>query len=56
MSLICGVVAGIAAYLSIAFLTRYFRVTEVKMMRPFALYCVVLGAAALTLFAVVRHT
>ena len=39
MSLVGGVVAGIAAYLSIAFLTRYFRATEVKMMRPFAIYC-----------------
>lgn len=46
-SLIGGVVAGIAAWLSIAFLTRYFRVTEVKMMRPFAIYCVIAGAGAL---------
>ena len=47
MSVIGGVVAGIAAYLSIVFLTRYFRATEVKMMRPFALYCAFAGVAAL---------
>jgi undecaprenyl-diphosphatase len=45
-----GIVAGIAAFISVAFLTRYFRVTEIKMMRPFALYCVLAGAAALALF------
>jgi undecaprenyl-diphosphatase len=45
-----GVVAGIAAFLSVAFLTRYFRTTEVKMMRPFAIYCVLAGAAALAVF------
>jgi undecaprenyl-diphosphatase len=46
MSMIAGVVAGIAAFLSVWFLTRYFRVTEIRMMRPFALYCVIAGAAA----------
>jgi undecaprenyl-diphosphatase len=50
-ALVSGVVAGIAAYLSVAFLTRYFRVTEVKMMRPFALYCVLIGIAAIAWFA-----
>lgn len=52
MSLVSGVVAGIAAYLSVAFLTRYFRVTEVKMMRPFALYCALVGVAAIAWFMV----
>jgi undecaprenyl-diphosphatase len=47
MSLVAGVAAGVAAYLSVAFLTRYFRVTETKMMRPFALYCGLAGIAAL---------
>jgi undecaprenyl-diphosphatase len=50
-SLIGGVIAGVAAWLSIAFLTRYFRVTEVKMMRPFAIYCVIAGAGALALLS-----
>jgi len=49
-ALISGVVAGIAAYLSVTFLTRYFRVTEIKMMRPFALYCVLIGIAAFAWF------
>lgn len=49
-SIVGGIVAGIAAFLSVAFLTRYFRVTEVKVMRPFAIYCVVAGLAAIALF------
>jgi undecaprenyl-diphosphatase len=44
-----GIVAGIFAYLSVAFLTRYFRVHEVKMLRPFAIYCVVIGIAAIAI-------
>lgn len=50
MSIAGGVVAGVAAFLSVAFLTRYFRVTEVKMMRPFAIYCALIGIAAMALF------
>ena len=39
---ICGgVAAGLAAYLSVAFLTRYFRSND---LRPFGWYCVVVGA------------
>jgi undecaprenyl-diphosphatase len=45
-SLIGGAVAAVAALISVAFLTRYFRMTEVKMMRPFALYCAIAGIAA----------
>jgi undecaprenyl-diphosphatase len=45
-----GIVAGIAAFASVAFLTRYFKVTEVKMMRPFAIYCFVIGLIAIALF------
>jgi undecaprenyl-diphosphatase len=44
-----GIVASIFAYLSVAFLTRYFKVTEVKMLRPFAIYCVVIGIAAIAI-------
>ncbi len=35
-----GVVAGITAYLSVAFLTRYFRTND---LRPFGWYCIVFG-------------
>jgi undecaprenyl-diphosphatase len=49
-SVIGGVIAGIFAFLSVAFLTRYFRVNEVKVMRPFAVYCVLLGVASIALF------
>jgi len=54
MSVVGGVIAGIFAYLSVAFLTRYFRVHEVKMMRPFAIYCMVLGLGAAVYLAVGR--
>jgi undecaprenyl-diphosphatase len=49
-SLVGGVVAGIFAFISVAFLTRYFRVSEIKVMRPFAIYCIVVGAGALAIF------
>ncbi len=48
-SLVGGVFAGVFAYLSVAFLTRYFRVHEVKMLRPFAIYCILLGIAAIAI-------
>jgi undecaprenyl-diphosphatase len=35
-----GIVAGVAAYLSVAFLTRYFRSND---LRPFGWYCVIVG-------------
>lgn len=41
-----GVAAGIAAYVSVAFLTRYFRTND---LRPFAWYCVVAGAVCFVL-------
>lgn len=40
--------AAIAAYLSVRFLTKYF---ETRTLRPFALYCIIAGAAALALLA-----
>jgi undecaprenyl-diphosphatase len=46
-ALIGGVVAGVLAYLSTAFLMRYFKQQEVNALLPFAGYCVVVGAAAL---------
>jgi undecaprenyl-diphosphatase len=36
-----GIAAGVAAYCSVAFLTRYFRTND---LRPFGWYCVVVGA------------
>jgi undecaprenyl-diphosphatase len=41
-------VAGVTAYASVAFLTRYFRHND---LRPFGWYCLVAGAVALLLFA-----
>lgn len=42
-----GVVAGVVAYASIAFLMRYFRTHEFQSLRPFAYYCWVLGSLSL---------
>lgn len=39
-----SIVAGIAAYISLRFLTKYF---ETRTLNPFAIYCVVAGVAAL---------
>ena len=43
-----GVVAGITAYASVAFLTRYFRHNDLS---PFAWYCIAAGAVSFVLFA-----
>jgi undecaprenyl-diphosphatase len=45
-ALLGAVVAGIAAYFSVAFLTRYFRSND---LRPFGWYCVVFGLITLLL-------
>ena len=45
-SVIGGIVAGIVAYLSTAFLMRYFRSHEFKALDPFAWYCALGGLAA----------
>jgi undecaprenyl-diphosphatase len=44
-----SVVAAIAAYVSLRFLTKYF---ETRTLNPFAIYCVVAGVAALVWTAV----
>jgi undecaprenyl-diphosphatase len=41
-----GVLAGITAYASVAFLTRYFHSND---LRPFGWYCLIFGAVCLTL-------
>ena len=43
-------VTGVAAYLSVRYLVRYFRT---RTLRPFAIYCLILGAASILRFTVV---
>lgn len=46
-SLVGAIFAGIFAYISVKFLTKYF---ETETLTPFASYCVILGASAFLLF------
>ncbi len=46
---LAGAVAGVTAYLSVAFLMRYFRRHEFEALDPFAYYCWAAGALALGL-------
>jgi undecaprenyl-diphosphatase len=48
-SIIAGVVAGITAYASIAFLMRYFGKQEFEALNPFAYYCWLAGGGAFLL-------
>jgi len=48
---LAGAVAGITAYLSVAFLMRYFRRREFEALDPFAYYCWAFGALAVALLA-----
>jgi undecaprenyl-diphosphatase len=50
-ALVCLVVAGIAAFVSVRFLTSYF---ETRTLTPFGIYCVVAGLGCLAYFTVVR--
>ncbi|HEY8312796.1 MAG TPA: undecaprenyl-diphosphate phosphatase [Candidatus Baltobacteraceae bacterium] len=45
-AIVGGVLSGVAAYLSVAFLTRYFRSND---LRPFGWYCVLFGALCFVL-------
>lgn len=47
--LLSGLLAGLCALFSIWFLMRYFRLREVTALRPFAVYCMLLGVGALLL-------
>jgi undecaprenyl-diphosphatase len=47
LALVGGVVSGVLAYLSTAFLMRYFKQQEVNALLPFAGYCAAIGGAAL---------
>jgi undecaprenyl-diphosphatase len=49
LTIIAGIVAGVTAWLSIAFLMRYFRRHDFEALDPFAWYCWIAGAAALAL-------
>ncbi|HEX7661084.1 MAG TPA: undecaprenyl-diphosphate phosphatase [Pseudonocardiaceae bacterium] len=46
--LLGSLLAGIAAYVSVRFLTRYF---ETRTLYPFAIYCIVAGLGSLAVFA-----
>jgi undecaprenyl-diphosphatase len=51
LAVLCGVVAGVTAYLSTAFLMRYFRRFDFDdALVPFAVYCWFAGAAASAVF------
>jgi len=44
---VSGIIAGLCALFSTAFLMRWFGVHEVKALRPFAIYCALFGVLAL---------
>lgn len=46
-TIIGGVVAGICAYISTAFLMKYFKHKEVSALAPFGIYCIVVGVISL---------
>src|SRR6266851_4814300 len=49
ITVVAGIVAGITAYLSIAFLMHYFKKHDFDALDPFAWYCWAAGAASLAL-------
>ncbi len=50
-AILSGVVAGVVAYASLAFLMRYFHKHEFEAMRPFSYYCAAAGLASLAIMA-----
>jgi undecaprenyl-diphosphatase len=50
-AIVCLIVAGIGAYVSVRFLTGYF---ETRTLNPFGIYCLVVGLGSLVFFTVVR--
>jgi len=52
-ALIAGIVAAITAFLSTAFLMRFFRQHDLQALNPFAYYCLAAGALALILLGFV---
>lgn len=51
LAVIGGVVAGVTAFASTAFLMRYFRGHEVRALDPFAWYCIGAGGLAMAILA-----
>jgi undecaprenyl-diphosphatase len=49
LAIVAGIVAGVTAYLSIAFLMRYFKKHDFEALDPFAWYCWAAGALSLGL-------
>ncbi|HEU0118722.1 MAG TPA: undecaprenyl-diphosphate phosphatase [Alphaproteobacteria bacterium] len=47
MMVLAGLVAGVTAYLSTAFLMKYFKQNEIEALNPFAYYCWAAGALSL---------
>jgi undecaprenyl-diphosphatase len=47
LSIVAGIVAGVTAYASIAFLMHYFRKHDFEALDPFAWYCWLVGAGTL---------
>jgi undecaprenyl-diphosphatase len=47
ISIVAGIVAGVTAYASIAFLMHYFRKHDFEALDPFAWYCWLVGAGTL---------
>jgi len=47
LSVVAGVVAGITAYASVAFLMRYFKTHELRALVPFGLYCLAAGIGSI---------
>lgn len=50
-TIVGSVIAGVAAYISVRFLVRYF---ETRTLTPFAIYCVLAGLGCLGYFALVQ--
>jgi undecaprenyl-diphosphatase len=50
-AILSGVVAGVVAFLSLAFLMRYFNTHEISAMRPFSYYCAAAGLISLAIMA-----
>jgi undecaprenyl-diphosphatase len=50
-ALVGSLVAGIAAYISVRFLTGYF---ETRTLKPFAIYCLIAGVGCLGYFTLVK--
>jgi undecaprenyl-diphosphatase len=50
--ILCGLLSGFFAYLSTAFLMRYFKNHDVTALRPFGIYCLIAGVGALLLYLI----